>query len=54
MLMIYMEILQLSIKHGMRMIYMEIFQLDCYAVPELPPSRNPLHNLFKYLTVSTK
>ena len=26
------------------MLFMEIFQLDCYAVPELPPSRNPLHN----------
>ena len=23
---------------------MEILQCNCYAVPELPPSRNPLHN----------
>ena len=28
----------------MLMSFMEIFQLDCYAVPELPPSRNHLHN----------
>ena len=28
----------------MLMIFMEILQLECYAVPELPPSRNPLHN----------
>jgi len=33
-----------NIKHSMFMIYMEIFQLDCYAVPKLPPSRNPLHD----------
>ena len=26
------------------MIFIEILQLNCYAVPELPPSRNPLHN----------
>jgi len=26
------------------MIFMEILQLDCYAVPELPPSQNALHN----------
>jgi len=26
------------------MIFIEILQLSCYAVPELPPSRNPLHN----------
>jgi len=31
-------------KHGMDMIFIEILQLNCYAVPELPPSRNPLHN----------
>ena len=28
----------------MGMIFIEILQLNCYAVPELPPSRNPLHN----------
>ena len=28
----------------MDMILIEILQLNCYAVPELPPSRNPLHN----------
>ena len=28
----------------MSMIFMEILPLECYAVPELPPSRNPLHN----------
>ena len=28
----------------MEMIFIEILQLNCYAVPELPPSRNPLHN----------
>ena len=28
----------------MDMIFIEILQLNCYAVPELPPSRNPLHN----------
>ena len=27
----------------MLIIFMEILQVDCYAVPELPPSRNPLH-----------
>jgi len=32
------------IKHGMLIIFMEILQLDCYAVPELPLSRNSLHN----------
>jgi len=26
------------------MIFIEILQLNCYTVPELPPSRNPLHN----------
>ena len=26
------------------MIFMEKMQLDCYTVPELPPSRNTLHN----------
>ena len=26
------------------MIFLEILQLECNAVPELPPSRNPLHN----------
>ena len=25
------------------MVFMEILQLHCYAVPELPPSRKPLH-----------
>ena len=34
----------INIKHGMDMIFIEILQLNCYAVPELPPSRNPLHN----------
>jgi len=33
-----------NIKQGMDMILIEILQLNCYAVPELPPSRNPLHN----------
>jgi len=28
----------------MLMLFMEILHLDCYAVPKLPPSRNPLHN----------
>ena len=28
----------------MLMIFMEILQLDRLAVPELPPSRNPLHH----------
>ena len=28
----------------MDMIFIEILQLNCYTVPELPPSRNPLHN----------
>jgi len=28
----------------MFMIFMEILQLDCYAVPEQPPSQNALHN----------
>ena len=28
----------------MDMIFIEILQLNCNAVPELPPSRNPLHN----------
>ena len=28
----------------MLMIFMETLQLECYAVPELPPSRNPLYN----------
>ena len=28
----------------MDMIFIEILQLNCYAVQELPPSRNPLHN----------
>jgi len=31
-------------KHGMDMIFIEILQLNWYAVPELPPSRNTLHN----------
>ena len=32
----------------MDIIFIEILQLNCYAVPELPPSRNPLHNcIFK-------
>ena len=25
-------------------VFIKILQLHCYAVPELPPSRNPLHN----------
>ena len=34
------------------MIFMEILQLDCYAVQELSPSRNPLHNCnLYYLTI---
>ena len=28
----------------MNIIFIETLQLNCYAVPELPPSRNPLHN----------
>ena len=28
----------------MDMIFIEILQLNCCTVPELPPSRNPLHN----------
>jgi len=32
-----------NIKHSMDMIFIEILQFNCYAVPELPPSRNPLH-----------
>ena len=28
----------------MDMIFIEILQLNCYAVPELPSSRNALHN----------
>ena len=28
----------------MNMIFIEILQLNWYAVPELPLSRNPLHN----------
>ena len=37
-------------KHGMIMIFIERMQLDCYAVPELPPSRNPLHNYIGMLS----
>ena len=28
----------------MDMTFIEILQLNCYAVPELPLSQNPLHN----------
>ena len=28
----------------MDMIFNEILQINCYAVPELPPARNPSHN----------
>jgi len=31
-------------KHGMDMIFIDILQLNWYTVPELPPSRNTLHN----------
>ena len=34
------------------MIFIEILQLNCYAVPELPPSRNRLHNCIYYLDLS--
>ena len=32
----------------MDMIFIEILQLNWYAVPELPPSRNPLHNCMRF------
>jgi len=34
----------------MDMIFIEILQLNWYAVPELPPSRNTLHNCMIILT----
>ena len=37
----------------MDMIFIEILQFNCYAVPELPPSQNPLHDCtFKRNTIS--
>jgi len=35
----------------MDMIFIEILQLNCYAVPELPPSRNPLHNCINNMAI---
>ena len=35
-------------------IFIEILQLNCYAVPELPPSRNPLHNCIILVDLFTR
>ena len=34
------------------MIFLEKLQLDCYTVPELPLSRNPLHNCTLFITLA--
>ena len=39
----------------MFMIFMKILQLDCYAVTELLPSRNPLHTcIIRFIIVFPK